>query len=82
MSDVKRRVTRLEAQTGGDDHLPRGPFIYRPGESQAETLARYGLSPEAIEGRATTVWLPETEMINDEFEQAGNEGDQTGGPGR
>ena len=61
---METRVTKLEARTGGGDQFT-GPFIYREGESQAVTLARYGLSPEDIEGPGVTIWLPETEGVND-----------------
>jgi len=67
MSKLTTRVTKLEARTGGGDQFT-GPIIYREGESQAETLARYGLSPEAIEGPGLTIWIPETEGVN--YEQA------------
>lgn len=57
MSDVKRRVAKLEARSGGDEQFS-GPIIYRPGESQAETLARLGLSAEDIQGPGPVIWLP------------------------
>jgi len=57
---LETRVTKLEAQTSGGDDQFSGPFIYREGESQADTLARYGLSPEDIEGPGVTIWLPAT----------------------
>ena len=55
---LETRVTKLEAQAGGGGRFPPGPFIYREGETRSETLARYGLTPDDIEGRFT-VWLPD-----------------------
>jgi len=56
---LQKRVERLEQRAGGDERIP-GPIIYRPGETPAETLARYGLTERDIEGRVT-VWLPDNE---------------------
>jgi len=58
---LETRVTKLEARTGGTDDPFTGPFIYLEGETQAETLARYGMTEADIEGPGMTIWLPETE---------------------
>jgi hypothetical protein len=69
MRDMRRRVTRLE-QVAGDEVRIKAPLIYRPGETPAETLARYGLTAADIEGQPT-VWLPETEGQGDELRATG-----------
>ena len=56
MSDLKRRVTKLEAAVPAGEI--RGPLIFLEGESPEATLARYGLTSEDIEGRFI-LWLPD-----------------------
>ena len=57
MSDLKRRIEKLEAQRlmsgPGKDERPTIMIFYE-GETEAETLARYGLPADY----KPAVWLP------------------------
>ena len=65
MSDVKRRVTKLEAQTGGDERFPPGPVIQREGETVEDAARRCGYTEAQIE-RGGFIVLPEREGRSDE----------------
>ncbi len=62
MSDLKRRIEKLEAleQTSGPGKDERPTImIFYEGETEAETLARYGLPVDY----KPAVWLPEPTRV-------------------
>ena len=69
MSTLETRVAKLEARTGGDERCS-GPIVFREGETEAQTLARLGLTSEDIEGPGPVIWLPETEGVNGDEPEA------------
>lgn len=64
MSDVRRRVTKLEAATVPAAEI-HGPVVYRAGETPEAALERLGLRLEDIEARPV-IFLPEVEGLSDE----------------
>ena len=65
MSKLSTRVDKLEARTGGKEARPK-LFIYWGDENRADTLARYGMTEADLEGLGMTIWLPETEEVQND----------------